>query len=59
MESGGQTVLPVADLTATSVAQDMKRADNQQTIVIHSSLSAYDIKSDNALMHFTNCVHSH
>jgi uncharacterized protein YjiS (DUF1127 family) len=59
MESGGGTILPAAGVTATSVAQHMKQADNQQTIVIHSPVSAYDIKSDHALMHFTTCVHSH
>jgi hypothetical protein len=31
----------------------MKAADHRQMIVIHSPVSRDDIKSDNALMHFT------
>jgi hypothetical protein len=30
----------------------MKGADHRQMIVIHSPVSRYDIKSDNAFMHF-------
>jgi hypothetical protein len=35
------------------MAQHMKGADHRQMIVIHSPVSRYDIKSDNAFMHFS------